>query len=285
MSSSRPRRLLAVGWLAVDETADGLRPGGVAARAAIRAATAGHHVSLVGRVGQDSEGETLLGLMREAGVDTAAVQQDPDLGTAVRRIRGDGTADRRIDASPAAPDTLQWDFDMEDRARRADAVVFSIESWRSGQARSEERRLLEEASGAVRAADLVHRTPSGRAEDPVRDHLRSALEAATIAILDARALASLTHESLEGLGDAASRWAAATRCAGTHHAMLLVPATGDPGNADDAAWWLVDPADASDAPPRLVTRDDIEPTAVLVDAALAMVRDAAVDAIAAELRS
>ena len=45
-----------------------------------------------------------------------------------------------------------------------------------------------------------------------------------------------------------------------------------------------DPADAVDATPRLVIRAD-EPTAVLVDAAVAMVADPAADAIAAGLRS
>ncbi len=279
MNMFRPRCLLTVGWLALDENTDGLRPGGVAARAAIRAATAGHRVSVVGRVGQDPDAGALLQMLRDAGADVSAIQQDPDLGTPVRRVRADGTADARIDALPAAPDALQWDFDMEGLARRADVVVFSIESWRSGQARSEERRLLEEAAAAVRAVDLVHRRPSGRPDEPVRDHLQWALEAASIALIDAPALASLTHQSVEDLRDAAARWAATTRCARTHHAMLLMPATDDA-----AAWWLVDPADAVDATPRLVIRAD-EPTAVLVDAAVAMVADPAADAIAAGLRS
>lgn len=285
MTPLRPRTLIAVGWLAVDETPEGLRPGGVAARAAVRAATAGHHAGVIGRVGQDEDGRSLLAMLQDAGVDTAAIQQDPDLGTAVRRVRADGSADARIDALPAAPDMLQWDFDMEDAARRADVVVCSVESWRSGQARSEERRLLDEAAAAVRAADLVHRTPSGRDERPVRDHLQWALETAAIAVIDTAVLANLVHEPDEALREPAKRRAAAARCARTADAMLLLQASEADGDATDERWWLVDPGDAADAPPRCITAADGDPTALLVDAALAMVTDPAADAVAAGLGS
>ncbi|MHC4808853.1 MAG: hypothetical protein ACYTEV_00615, partial [Planctomycetota bacterium] len=142
----------------------------------------------------------------------------------------------------------------------------------------------DEAAAAVRAADLVHRTPSGRCDDPVRDHLRWAMEAAAIAVIDPAVLSSLVHAPADALGDPAGRWAAAIRCARSVDALLLLPADAADG-VTDTRWWLADPKDASDTSPRCIAAADSDPTDLLVDAALAMVIDPTAEAVAARLQS
>lgn len=208
--------------MALDDGPNGPVPSGVAAEAClIVAATAAHETRAIGRIGQDRAGDALIAALRTAGVETAAIQRDPDLPTAERRAAADGRHSNRVDRLPAAPDGLQWDHDLEDTARWADVVVFGLASWRSGQARSEELRFLDEASGAVRSLDLCVRTPS---EDPdartPRSAFEAALERASIACVDRRALAAI---GMRELSDAPEELIdAATTLSRTHGMPLLL---------------------------------------------------------------
>lgn len=286
----RPRSIVGLGWLAMDERPSGVEPSGVAALASLAAVRTGHDARVIGRIGQDRVGDELLAALRTAGVDVAALQLDPDLPTAERRVRADGTASDRIDELESAPDRLQWDFDLEDAARWADVVVFGLESWRSGQARSEELRFLDEAAGAVRAADLTARVPSGRRDaDVPRQHLDAAMQHANVALVDPRALSLMRVTRLDG-EDAIL--AAAATVSRQHDATLLVMAD----DGDVRPMFVVDGRAADPAPRRLRDGGDggggvdggdstvrRPALAALVQAGVAAVLDASVAAIAGAL--
>jgi sugar/nucleoside kinase (ribokinase family) len=265
--------------MALDDGPNGSVPSGVAAEACLIAAAAGHETRAIGRIGQDRPGDTLIAALRSAEVETAAIQRDPDLPTAERRLAADGRCSNRIDTLPAAPDGLQWDHDLEDAARWADVVVFGLASWRSGQARSEELRFLDEAAGAVRALDLCARTPS---EDPhattPRASLELAVERASLACVDRAALAAVR---MREVGDSPDELvAAAADLSRTHRMPLLVADADADADADGRTVLVVDARDQETLArrvlvPTLAARPHAAPRRIaLVHAALALLGDA-----------
>jgi sugar/nucleoside kinase (ribokinase family) len=184
---TRRRNIVGLGEAVLLERPEGLAPSGLAADVAIAAARLGHAGILVTRVGQDAAGAELLELLRAAGADTTHVQSDPDLPTAREIDRGRGIRVRRYLETTAAFDNLQADFDLEDIAQQADAVVYGLLTRRSGQTRSEENRFLAACAAAVKVFDLTNRGP-GVID---RGHAEAALEHADIAIVDDAALGAL----------------------------------------------------------------------------------------------
>lgn len=190
---TRTHLIAAAGIAALEESPTTRAPGGGAVRTARAAARRGHRGVVVGRIGQDERGDALLGALAELDVDVTHVQRDPDRDTARVLRRPDGTSDDATDARESAADWLQWDHDLEDVARRADAVIFGLATWRSGQTRSEERRLLDAAGTAIRIANLGDRTASGRLDADVdRGTAMDALDAASLVVADRAALRALT---------------------------------------------------------------------------------------------
>ncbi|MHC5115000.1 MAG: PfkB family carbohydrate kinase [Planctomycetota bacterium] len=180
-----PRSLTIVGLgeALLMERPDGAQAAGLAAAVAVRAAELGHVGVVISRVGQDAPGAELTELLDAAGVNTTHLQSDPDLptGRTIVRATGDVVA-RHLDAR-AAFDNLQWDFDLEDVAQQADAVVFSMLTRRSGQTRSEENRFLAACAGAIKILDMT--TIDGA---PDRRQALAALEIADGAIVHAEAV-------------------------------------------------------------------------------------------------
>ncbi|MFO0553651.1 MAG: ribokinase [Polyangiaceae bacterium] len=76
--------------------------GGKGNNQAIAAARAGARVSMIGRVGTDGFGDTLLAMLRETGVDTAGVSRDPEVSTGVADIFVDEQGDNSICVAPQA---------------------------------------------------------------------------------------------------------------------------------------------------------------------------------------
>lgn len=161
-------------------------PGGVAALAARQAASLGAIGIAVGRVGMDRFGRELCDRLREAGVDTHAIQTDPDLPTARWTERG---TQARLDGY-AAFDTLQWDADVEALARSAELIITDACGRRHGQTRSTIDRMLIAAPSAVRVIDLSARPPSDALRLD-REHVGQSLELCSVFLVDAVALRSL----------------------------------------------------------------------------------------------
>ena len=162
------------------ETPEGTEPAGLAAMVALHAVRLGQVGVAISRVGQDEPGTELLRGLDEAGVDTSHVQTDPDLPTGRVIVRAVGGTVARYLESRAAFDKLQWDYDLEDMAQQADAVIYGLLTRRDGQSRSEENRFLRACTGALKVFDLTN-----RADDDVdRGHARSGLELADAAVID-----------------------------------------------------------------------------------------------------
>jgi hypothetical protein len=107
------------------------------------------------------------------------MQRDPDLPTGRVIERAVGGRIARYLESRAAFDNLQSDFDLEDVAQQADAVVYGMLTRRGGQTRSEENRFLAACQAAIKVLDLTN-----RAEAPDRGQAMSGLEHADAAIVD-----------------------------------------------------------------------------------------------------
>jgi len=174
----RTRVIVGVGEAFLAETNDREVPGGLALVVPMHAVLLGHTGIAISRVGQDSSAELLVGALRDHGVDVEHVQSDPDLATARARLSDNGGVDR-LDPH-AAFDNLQWDFDLQDVAQRADAVVFGVVARRSGQARSATDRFLDECSRAVRVFDTTGCT----GDDQDRAHVLSGLRHAGVVVVD-----------------------------------------------------------------------------------------------------
>ena len=76
--------------------------GGKGANQAVAAARLGARVAMIGRVGADDHGRLLLGTLGDAGVDTEAVETDPDIPTGLAMITLDTTGENAIVVSPGA---------------------------------------------------------------------------------------------------------------------------------------------------------------------------------------
>ena len=73
-----------------------LFPGGKGLNQAVAARRAGARVAMVGRVGADAFGDTLLAQLDTEGIDAVHVQRDPDLGTGVAAITVEAGGENRI---------------------------------------------------------------------------------------------------------------------------------------------------------------------------------------------
>jgi ribokinase len=76
--------------------------GGKGANQAVAAARLGQSVAMVGRVGDDDAGRSLLAGLSADGVDTSGVQTDPEAGTGLALITLDDHAENAIVVSPGA---------------------------------------------------------------------------------------------------------------------------------------------------------------------------------------
>lgn len=184
---ARQRMIVGLGEVLLRESPEGSEAAGLAAEVALRAARLGQRGAVISRVGQDEPGNELLAILQDAGVETSHVQTDPDLPTGRVVVRAVGGSVARYVESRAAFDNLQWDFDLEDAAQQADAVIYGMLTRRSGQTRSEENRFLRACTAALKVFDGTH--SGDQAVD--RSHVRSGLEHADIALLDHASVAAV----------------------------------------------------------------------------------------------
>ena len=189
MTASRgePPLLVGLGELVWDLFPDGHRLGGAPANVCYHASVLGNRGVLATRVGQDDLGAQALTLLRQKGVDTSAVQRDPDRPTGTVKVTfSDGDPAYEINAA-AAWSALQWTPEWEALLARADVLCFGSLL----QATAPGREALTRAAaampaGALRLCDLNLRPPLDT--DQAVD---AALAAATVVKLSEEEAAAL----------------------------------------------------------------------------------------------
>lgn len=155
--------IVAIGEILWDMFPDGPRFGGAPANFACGAAGLGRdrvHVSLVSSVGNDELGERALQSLRERSVDTSWVtRQDKPTGTVLVELDEAGRASYRF-ADDTAWDHLEWSSDLEQLARRADAICFGTLGQRNDHSRATIRQFVAATSPtAMRIFDINLRKP------------------------------------------------------------------------------------------------------------------------------
>ena len=103
--------------------------GGKGANQAVAAARLGQSVAMVGRVGDDAAGRTLLSGLTADGVDISGVQIDDEVGTGIALITLDDDAENAIVVSPGANGRVTAaDVDAAaDRVERAAVLLVQLE--------------------------------------------------------------------------------------------------------------------------------------------------------------
>ena len=179
--------IVGLGELVWDLFPDGNRLGGAPANVCYHATVLGNRGVLATRVGQDDLGDQALTLLGQKGLDTSAVQRDPDLPTGTVKVtfrHGDPAYD--IDAA-AAWSALQWTPAWEALLARADALCFGSVL----QTTAPGREVLARAAQAMpphalRLCDLNLRPPLD-----THQAISAALAAATVVKLSEEEAAEL----------------------------------------------------------------------------------------------
>ena len=248
---ARPRGdlplIVGLGEVVWDLFPDGNRLGGAPANVCYHAAALGNRGVLATRVGQDPLGDEALALLGQKGVDTTAVQRDPEFPTGTVKVTfrgGDPSYD--IDAS-GAWSQVAWTPAWGALMARADVLCFGSLL----QATVAGREVLARAAaampaGALRLCDLNLRPPFDTDQA-----LDAALAAATVVKLSEEEAAELgRRNSVDDplgwlLSEYGLRAVAVTR--GSRGSLLRTPAGqwehpgvptdtsgGDPVGAGDA---------------------------------------------------
>lgn len=95
--------IIVVGQPSYAETEDGPVAGGLAARIAAAAASRGRAVQLVGKIGEDDAGESVVLALARTGVGHVAMLRDPGRPTARVGVGPAGSEDRLAEAAVAMP--------------------------------------------------------------------------------------------------------------------------------------------------------------------------------------
>jgi fructokinase len=107
------------------------------------------------RIGQDDLGRQMVEDLAQRGLSNEFVQTDPDKDTGRVYVSFDAQGQPQYDiVRDVAWDWLQFDPDLEDLARRCDAVCFGTLAQRNGQSRNTIYRFLDTAKRAVRLFDV-----------------------------------------------------------------------------------------------------------------------------------
>ncbi|NPV53842.1 MAG: ribokinase [Firmicutes bacterium] len=104
-------------------------PGGKGANQAVGAARLGAEVHMVGRVGDDIFGETLIQNLKAAGVDAGRVRKDPEAGSGLALITVDATGQNSIVVALGANNRVSpEDVDSaRDLIETSDALIMQLE--------------------------------------------------------------------------------------------------------------------------------------------------------------
>jgi ribokinase len=98
-------------------------PGGKGANQAVAAARLGARVGMVGRVGDDEQGRSLVDALTAEGVDVSAVSVDPKMATGLALITVDARAENTIVVSPGANMSLSPELIAQSKGLIANAAI------------------------------------------------------------------------------------------------------------------------------------------------------------------
>ena len=154
--------IVCAGEVLVDIAEDGREhDGGAPANVAFHAASLGVPCALISRIGRDERGRGLRSWLENAGIGTAALQEDKVLPTGAVHVKNVQEGPVYDIVSPAAWDAIEDSADSVDAVRHARVVVFGTLAQRAPVSRAAIRRLVTQARecGAVVLADLNLRPP------------------------------------------------------------------------------------------------------------------------------
>jgi fructokinase len=138
-----PYTIVGLGEVLWDLFPEGAQFGGAPANFACHAAMLGADAFVVSRVGDDELGERAIAALRQHGVETRHVGRSRDHATGTVRVELDDAGRPRFEISgDAAWDHVPWSEDLEDLARRTDAVCFGTLAQRADGSRGTIRRFL-----------------------------------------------------------------------------------------------------------------------------------------------
>ena len=200
--------LLSMGELLIDftpvgETEDGRllfarNPGGAPANVAVQAVRAGVSAGFLGRVGQDMFGDFLAATLRECGVDTRGLSQDPDYATTLAFVQLSESGDRDFSfyRDPGADTRLSYedtDLSLVDECR---LLCFGSLLLTAEPSRSAVEKLVDHARahGKITAYDPNWRPPLWKDQAEGVARMRGLIGKADIMKVSDEELALLTEQ-------------------------------------------------------------------------------------------
>jgi fructokinase len=119
------KKVLCIGEVLWDNMPGGTKPGGALLNTAYHLHKNGIQVTLVSKVGTDTKGVTLLGHMKETGLNTDAIYFDDTLPTSEANIKIDRFNNIRYNIiEPVAWDNLKINMKIVDYAGTAGAIIY-----------------------------------------------------------------------------------------------------------------------------------------------------------------
>jgi len=119
------KNVLCIGEVLWDNLPGGTKPGGALLNTAYHLHKNGIHVTLVSKVGTDTKGVTLLGHMKETGLNTDAIYFDDTLPTSEANVKIDRFNNIRYNIiEPVAWDNLKINMKIVDYAGTAGAIIY-----------------------------------------------------------------------------------------------------------------------------------------------------------------
>lgn len=165
MDHPRGQLVLGIGEILWDCFDDGRRPGGAPANVVFHVTRLHRSGLLCSRVGTDVDGDALLAVLRERGLDLRLVRRDP--GRATGRVSVDTSrpdAPRFTIHENAAWDAIELGPELEQAARECAALCVGTLAQRTKRSRDTIRRCLELARSALTVYDVNLRPPFYRRE-------------------------------------------------------------------------------------------------------------------------
>jgi fructokinase len=154
--SNRKRIIVGLGELLWDLLPSGKQLGGAPANFAYITSLLGDEGIPASRLGQDMLGEEAILRLRELGLPTAFIQEDPDHPTGTVQVEVDASGQPRFEISESvAWDFLEWTPQWQRLAQQADAVCFGSLAQRSEHSRATLRKFVFASQpNAVRVFDV-----------------------------------------------------------------------------------------------------------------------------------
>jgi len=142
--NTRAKKIAGIGELLWDVLPQGKQLGGAPCNFAFHAMQAGFDAQVVSAVGEDSDGEEILGIMKQLGLSQSYVQNHPDFptGRVSVELTGDGIPSYTIHEN-VAWDHIRWMRDLEILAGEVEAVCFGSLAQRNKVSAHTIRRFLE----------------------------------------------------------------------------------------------------------------------------------------------